>query len=490
MTSSSEAFGTSGANRAVTLGRRALYLRRAGRLPQAVALLHEAVRLDPGHPGLVGNLGNALCACGQRAAGLVALGRACVLDPESALLAYNLGRGLLEEGRLEEARVVLERVLALGGLEAEARTGLGRIDEIEGRLAEAERHWRRAAECAPHLARPQLLLARVGRPIDPAPLEALLSAPGTAPAVRAEACFALGHFLESQGEHPRAFVRFQEANAWMKGLLPPFDPAGHEREVERLARAFDARFFRELEPAHPGDAAMFVVGLPRSGTTLVETLLAAHPEVRGCGERTEISALARGWNARGYPENPLAVTPDERVLAAGAYLEALDPGGAATRVTDKMPGNYVHLGVIAALFANARVVDCRRDPMDTALSLFVQLFEGKSLLFSYDLEHIARVVCAHRRLMDHWRACLPLALHEIVYEELVEAPEDQAKALVRFAGLDWQEECLRHRPERVLTASGWRVRTPIDRGSIGRWRSYEQGLAPLRARLRSAGVVA
>lgn len=471
------------AQRAGELGRHALELRRAGKAREAALLLREAVRLAPDHAGLVGNLGNALLASGERAAAIAALERACALEPGAGQLAYNLGTALLDEGRLADARAALERALALGRIEAHVRVNLGRLDEIEGELESAAEHWTRAAEIAPQLARPHYLLARVGRLVDRAPLEAIAAAPDTLPAERVEAHFGLGHALEREGRFAEAFEHFERGNRGKRALLPRFDPAGHEREIERVVQTFDAAFLRELRPAHASDAPIFVVGLPRSGTTLVESILAAHPEVAARGERPEIDRLARSWRARGFPETARSISLEERCAAADSYLRAIDLPREARRATDKLPGNYVHLGLVAMLFPRARVVHCRRDSLDTALSLYCQLFEGDALTFSYDLEHITRVIRAHDRLSEHWRACLPLAMLELDYEALVCDFESGARELVRFAGLKWDARCLSRGMGAVHTASAWRVRAPVDANSIGRWRRYAEEIAPLRTAL-------
>jgi len=481
------------AQRAGELGRHALELRRAGKAHEAARVLREAVRLAPDHAGLVGNLGNALLAAGERAAAIVALERACALEPGLGQLAYNLGKALLDEGRLADARAAFERALALGSIgtyavEAHALVNLGRLDEVEGKLEAAAEHWRRAAEVAPRLARPHYLLARVGRLVDRAPLEALAAAPDTPAAERVEAHFGLGYALERDGRFAQAFEHFERGNRAKRALVPRFDPAGHERELELIVQTFDVGFFRQLRPAHASDAPIFVVGLPRSGTTLVESILAAHPEVAARGERREIARLARSWRA-GFPATARAIPLEERHSAAESYLRAIDLPRGARRATDKLPGNYVHLGLIAMLFANARVVHCRRDPLDTALSLYCQLFEGDALGFSYDLEHIARVIRAYLRLAEHWRACLPLQMLELDYEELVSDFEGGARELVRFAGLGWDPRCLsRASGGAVHTASAWRVRAPVDASSIGRWRRYADGLAPLREALAASSA--
>lgn len=473
--------------RAAELGARALDLRRLGRHAAAVELLRAAVRLAPRHAGLVGNLGNALLACGEGPEARRLLARAAALDPSSGLLAYNLGKARLDAGEFDQARAAFERAIALGGVEAEARVNLGRVHEIEGRREEAAEEWRHAAELAPALARPHYLLARIGRLEAHAPLERLAEGPDTPPEARVEACFGLGYAFEHEGAFARAFAWFERGNAQKRALLPPFDPAAHEARLAALARGFSAKFLRSVPGAHPSELPLFVVGLPRSGTTLVESILAAHPAVAARGERLELEREVRALARQRDPERSAELPLAERRAAAERYLAALAIPPEARRATDKLPGNYVHLGWIALLFAQARIVHCRRDPLDTALSLYTQLFEGDSLAFCYDLGHIARVTRAYQGLMAHWRAVLPLPLHELDYEDLVRDVEPASRALVASAGLEWDERCLaRSSKGAVLTASAWRVRAPIDTRSIGRWRHYERELAPLRAALEAA----
>jgi tetratricopeptide (TPR) repeat protein len=469
--------------RALALGAEARALRRAGKNREAAHKLDEAVRLAPQHAGLTGNLGNTLLALGERTRALLLLGRACELDPSSGRLAYNFGTALLDARRFQKARVELEKASRLGGVEAEAHVNLGRLDEIEGNLVRAAEHWQRAAECAPGLARAHYLLARVGHLRDRGPLERILAASETPPSERLEAHFGLGYQLEREQDYTRAFTHFRRGNELKSGLLPRFDARRHRREVERLMRTFTRDFLAAQGGLHTSEQPVFIVGMPRSGTTLVESVCATHPSVQACGERPDIDRLARRLRVRGYPEELMSVAEEELVAAADAYLADAD-GPQALRLTDKMPGNYVHLGLIARLFRHGRVIHCQRDALDTALSLYCQLFEGSRLAFSYDLVQIAAVLRTYWALMAHWRAVLPLALHELDYEELVSDHETQARQLSAALGLEAAEATgARGSGASVLTASAWRVRGAVDRRSVGRWRLYEAELEPLRRAL-------
>lgn len=473
--------------RALELGRRALTLRRAGQPGEAAALLRQAVALAPRHAGLLGNLGNALLASGAQQEALRVLARAAALEPHSGALAYNLGTAELAAGALDSARASLERALALGGVEAATRVNLGRLAEIEGRREAAAEQWQQAAELAPGLARPHYLLARIGRLADRRPLERLAAASDTSPEARVEACFGLGYALERAGDCAQAFAWFERGNALQRARLPAFDADAHEAELARLARVHDAELFRAHPGAHPSEAPLLLVGLPRSGTTLAESILAAHPAVAARGERRELELLARALRLRAEPERAASLTLAQRHAAAERYLTALALPPGALRATDKLPGNYVHLGLAALLIAGARVVHCRRDPLDTALSLFTTLFEGEALAYSYDLATIARVLRAERRLMAHWRAHLPLPIHALDYEALVADVEAGSRALVSFADLPWDPVCLaRPAAGAVFTASAWRVREPVDARSVGRWRRFARELEPLRALLADA----
>jgi hypothetical protein len=231
--------------------------------------------------------------------------------------------------------------------------------------------------------------------------------------------------------------------------------------------------------------------MPRSGTSLVEQILASHPAVHGAGELTEIGlmALSTAAGGREYPESVRGLDARSVNAMAAAYgrrLDALAPK--AERVVDKMWQNFEYLGFAAMLLPAARIIWCRRDPADLGLSCFFQHFFGDGVPFAYDLAHIGCMVREHERAMAHWRAVLDLDILDLTYETLVADPEAQIRRLVKFAGLPWDPACLRfHQTERVVrTASHAQVRRPLYSSSVGRHRAYARWLGPLYRALESA----
>jgi hypothetical protein len=231
---------------------------------------------------------------------------------------------------------------------------------------------------------------------------------------------------------------------------------------------------------------VFIVGMPRSGTTLVEQILANHPAVRGRGERREIQQLVDDLDARAvasprYPESLARLNEATGRELAARYRAAVDvPADGVRRITDKMPTNFLHLGLIALLFPAAHIVHCCRDPRDVCLSCYQQHFERR-LPYAYDLRDLAVYYSAYERLMHHWHDVLPVKICDVQYEDLVSTPEACARRLVEFCGLDWNARCLEFDCSRtpVQTASQWQVRQPLYRSSVGRWRNYRSHIGPL-----------
>lgn len=227
---------------------------------------------------------------------------------------------------------------------------------------------------------------------------------------------------------------------------------------------------------------MFIVGMPRSGTTLVEQILSAHPQVHGCGERAGIAQIA-GEIARipqlRWPADAALLDPAWCRQRAAAYLEGAGDACAA-RVVDKQPYNFLHVGLLGLLFARARIVWCRRDPRDIALSIYSESLSPASA-FATDLDDIRLVIEGQERLMRHWQAVSALPILEVAYEDVVADVETSARRLVAFSGLDWDDVCLSfHLSARpVQTLSRWQVRQPMHARSVGRWRHYPQWFKPL-----------
>jgi hypothetical protein len=321
-------------------------------------------------------------------------------------------------------------------------------------------------------------------------IRTLLARPGLPPTDAPRLHFGLGVRADRTGAHDEAFDHFNRANALRRRLLQvagtAHDAEEHHAWIEQIITTCDAAYFRHVAGlGRRTERPVFIVGMPRSGTSLVEQILASHPDVFGAGELRDIDLLAKKlparWGGReAYPVCLRNLDAATTSFLADKYLERLARlNGPAIRVTDKMPMNFLNLGLIAALFPRARVIHCVRDPLDVCLSCYFQDFVGVN--FSCDLGDLASYYRDYERLMAHWRSVLPLPLLEVVYEELVEDQEAVSRRLVSFCGLNWDDRCLAFHQNRRLvhTASLVQVRQPIYKGSVGRWRHYAAHLRPL-----------
>ncbi len=292
--------------------------------------------------------------------------------------------------------------------------------------------------------------------------------------------------MDDLGRYDEAFVRFIEANALVKQLRAlagdRYDPAIMHHLVDEPIETYRPSFFEERRDwGDPSEIPVFVVGMPRSGTTLVQQIAASHPQVHGAGELRGIGILAQSLGETDVKSAALGWKPEPIRKAAQQHLRHLrEMNATASRIVDKMPGNILQLGFIAVLFPRARVILCRRDAHDNCLSCFFQSF-GAGNTFSFDLAHCGHWYKEVDRLAAHWLGVLPLKMMEIQYEEMVADLEGQSRRLIEFLGLPWDPACLEfYRTQNaVLTSSVWQVRQPIYTRSVGRWRHYEKHLGPL-----------
>ena len=434
------------------------------RTRDAVAAYRIALGLDPGHVNARFNLGGALRRSGEPEAAASEFRRLVERFPEDPDFWIALGGALLDSGRPREAMEAHERALALSPDHPDALTELGLAHVDTGAFEAAGRCYRRVIEGRPDHPQVWLNYSKTRRF-------------GPADAREIEEAEAVAARLDA---HPDP------------GRHVPFDPLGTERLVVDIEAGFGEAWFDRVRGwGDPSPRPIFIVGMPRSGTTLVEQILASHPEVHGAGELIRIPNLAQdlfGAGDLGLPAAAAALGREELDAAARDYLDYVGArAGAAARATDKLPENYHHLGLIAAMLPNARIVHVARDPMDVCVSNYLVRFQWGHA-WSYAFDSLGREYRAYERLMRHWRAVLPSPVHEQSYESLVESLESESRRLVAFCGLDWDERCLEfHRTERsVHTASGWQVRQPIYRRSVERWRNYERHLGPLREALGAA----
>jgi len=300
--------------------------------------------------------------------------------------------------------------------------------------------------------------------------------------------YALGKVHDARGEYADAMHHWHEANRLRRRVAGEPNPASLQQRVESLV-SHTVTWPGDvpvLRPASDEPQLVFIVGMPRSGTTLTERILGSHSLAHGAGELAEMPLLARSlWpelqgHAPGIWDTPL--TRESLEAARTAYLRAIrrgiDPGKRV--LIDKAPLNFFNLWLVAALFPNAKVIWCRRDPLDVGVSIYSENFAVDERLCT-SLDGIGHYINAQERLMAHWIQTLPLELHTVRYEDLVNEPEAQARALVEFVGLDWEAACLEFykREDGVQTPSRWQVRQPIHTRSMGRWRHYESQLFPL-----------
>jgi len=456
----------------------------------------------PDHVGALKNLAHYQLNAGHAEEAIATFQRAAAFAPKNGEVKVDLGHSLLAVGRLADAKECLEAALAMDGKLIGAHIGLSRLARVLGDLPQALAHAAAALAIDPDFAPALRMLADLepGRvsPEQWARVERLAEDPRLKPEDRGRFHFALSRQRGREQAYDASFRHLAAANEIRRQDLArrgkSFDPGALAATVEHLIRTFDARYFAEVAGhGSDSDLPVFILGMPRSGTTLCEQILASHSAVHGAGELRDMPTIGSELLAAAGAAVPTAPTPEAAVAqspqlvrqAAETYLDRLrGRSAAASRITDKLPDNFMRLGLIATLFPKARVVHCRRDPMDTCFSCYAQSF-ADDVPWAWDLESLGQYYRQYARLMEHWRAVLPNPVLEFVYEDVVENSERASRALVEFVGLSWEEACLEpHKADRpVQTASALQVRQPIYKESVGRWRPYESHLEPLRAAL-------
>lgn len=463
----------------------------AGLFDEVIATYRELIRREPDHGPAYARLSRTLHERSDLAGA-----RACI-DAWAAHAGSNtatlrdIAAAYERIDAIDAAVDCYRRILALAPDDAGACAGLGACLQRQGRFEDAVPWQEKALDLRPDLGAVYLALAGNRRfHFDAervAAMERLADDRHADEDLRLNLRFALGGLLDRQDRFSEAFAHYQVGNR-VKALRRPFEPDTFSARVERIFDVFDRDFFaRRAGFGEPSERPVFIVGMPRSGTSLVEQIVASHPLAFGAGELSDIRRMVRELPSlvEGDAPFPDCVTRLEPNLAAELgrrYLGTLAARApAAARVTDKMPFNLLWLGLIALVLPGARVVYCRRDPLDTCLSCYFQNFED-GLRFTYDLEHLGLVYRSHERIMRHWAAHLPLPVLTVDYEALVDDQAAQSRRLIEFLGLEWDERCLQfHRTERaVRTASLWQVKQPLYRSSVGRWRAYEPWLGALK----------
>ena len=402
-----------------------------------------------------------------------------------------LGNLLLYLQRVDESQAAFEQAMQLNPADAAAHLGLGRVLMGRGSTAEARRRFEQALVLDPTLPGVSLQLARSRRFTSHdreaiTSIESLLCREDLSWSALSDLHFALGKIRDDCDDYERAFHHYREANRLVHCAFE-FDRGQFDRAVGALILTFSPAFFEmHGDSGQVSRSPVFIVGMPRSGTTLVEQILASHPDVFGAGELPYVDQLTRQIGGPvPYPraairmDAPLAWELSERYLQHTREL-----AGDALRVTDKMPPNWAHLGFIATLFPSATIIQCRRDPLDTCLSIYFQQFESRNE-WAYDLSDIAYFYRGYDRVMSHWKDVLPADIHEVRYEDLIGDIESTCRELITSCAIPWDPVCLAfyEQDRSDLSASDWQVRQPIYSHAVGRWKHYEHHLDSLKSGL-------
>lgn len=457
---------------------------------QAEKLLQRAVELAPDFLPAWIDLSRAQLERLDLPAALASIRRAEELDPRSANVQVHLANVLARSGRHEEAIAAYRQATVLNPAAIAGHLGLGNVLKTIGRQVEAVEAYRQATRLRPDSSEAWWSLSNLKtfrfEDDEVAALERQLESATLPEETRAQFNFALGKALEDRGEHARAFRCYEVGNRTRRAL-EHYDPVQTEIVNERIRAVFDAEFLsRHAGAGEPDPAPIFVVGLPRTGSTLVEQVLASHSQVDATHELPEIGRLIQGINrARAdrvaYPEAVRDFDAAQWAAFGRAYLdETRKYRQGAPRFVDKNPNNFANLGLIALALPNARFVNTRRHPLDTCLSCYRQLF-ARGQPFTYDLVELGEYYLEYERMMAHWHTLLPGRILDLQYEDMVDDQAGQTRRLLEHCGLSWESACLDfHVTERAIrTASSEQVRQPIYRSSVGIWKNYARELEPL-----------
>ena len=501
---------------------------RLGDAESAVVRYREALALEPGNVDALRLLAVAAVALGRLDEAEKAARHAVKLAPEFAAAWSNLGTVLNELDRVEEAIGAFRQALKLGTRSAQAHANLANALFAYGDFPGAEEHYRAALEHAPDDPASLMglghVLKTVGRqadavaayrsclvhqplagevwwslanlktfrftPEDEAAMHEALLAPTLSDAQRVGILFALGKAREDAKDYRTAFARFLEGNARKRAVVK-YDPVQTEKINDRICKVFTPGLFAELGgKGEPDPAPIFIVGLPRSGSTLLEQILASHSMVDGTAE---LAALGRVTMEIGrfrsdgvtYPEAVSDLEPQDLRALGKAYLaRAARYRTGRPRFTDKMPNNFASVGLIALILPNAKIIDARRHPLDSCMGSFKQLF-ARGQTFTYDLFELAEYYLQYDRLMRWWDEVLPGRVLRVDYENTVQNLEAETRRILAFCDLPFEPACLAfHQTTRsVATASSEQVRQPLYAGALGSWRRFAPELADMERHL-------
>jgi len=468
-------------------------LQSLGKLEEAIESFRRALERRTDFAEAHNNLGNAHQQRGELDVALGCYERAIAIRPDHAEAHHNLGITLREQGRMEPAETSFRRALEIRPDYVEAHHNLGDTLQESGRLEEAEASLRRTIELKPDYAQGHYNLSLLKKfsagDVQIEQMEALLASECSSDEDRLFLHFALGKAYDDLQQYDRAFGHYSAGNRWKRQQIQ-YSAEAQARDVSELIAFFSVERFADWGDSLSVDSELpiFIVGMPRSGTTLVEQIVASHPDAFGAGELMHVTNLAHRMSATSVDAKPFPfcleeLAPGDARSAAAAHIAALQKTAPqARRIADKMPFNFFLLGLIALLWPRSRIVHCLRDPMAVGFSCYTRNFTGQQH-FAWNLKEIGAYWREYDRLARHWKQVLPTPMLELSYENLVQHPEQQIRRLIDHCGLDWHDQCLAFHRTRRQVRTGTDVLRPIYKQALDKWRNYEQHLEPLKRAL-------
>jgi len=468
-----------------------------GHMPEALDMLYKATQLEPERPDFATQYAKALALVRLMRDARIAADRALTLGPSDAPTFDTLGVVFTQTHAHKLAVQAFSRATEMMPRYAPYRFNLATALVADGQMPEAEEQLEASIAIDPRYWKAHLTLAQLNKQTPAknhiARLTPLLAQSTEVTDAQTYLNMALAKEYEDLSDFPRAFEHFTRGKAAGK------ESRGYSFQTdEAIFEAMQSVYPRPDAPGYPTREPIFIIGMPRSGTTLLERILSSHPDVYSAGE---LQNFAMAYKYAAQSPTPTLIDPETIGLAdrvdwhhlGETYLDSTRPAtGNKPRFIDKLPHNFLYAGLIAQALPNAKIVCLRRDPIDTCLSNFRQLFAASSPYYGYsfDLLDTGRYYVLFDRLMAHWRKAFPGRILEVQYETLVDSQEAVSRELLAFCDLPWDDACLRfeENPAPVNTASAVQVRAPVYRTALKRWKKYEPQLGPLLDLLRSEGI--
>lgn len=470
-----------------------VFMKETGDFKNAVRCFKNAVMLDGKSSLARYNLAYALYQAEEFHESAQAFEIFVKMEPKFAPAYHTLGVTQELAGDYDAALKSFEKSLSLDPDQARSYFRIGSIHQVLGKFEDAEPNYRKAIELNPSFGKSYAALATANRFSDEDEQKEVLEKITSElehgdldPATRVHFHSAASKLLDRQGRYDDAFHHYRAGNNIRDAAIE----SQHIEDEDMWARMkslYSKEFFEtNSNRGDPTEQPVFIVGMPRSGTTLTEQILASHPRVFGAGELQQTEAALTTFARKlpqkvTYPEFLADLSSGELSEISGYYLQGYpEDAKPFDRVTDKLPGNFAHLGTLTLMFPHAKFIYCRRNAIDNCLSCYFQNFTA-DLWYTFNLEKLASYYLMHLDLMDHWRNVLPKHIFEVRYEDMTDDPEPIVRAMLEFCDLEWDDACLNfHETERaVKTASIWQVRQPMYKTSVAKWKRYEQHLGPL-----------